>query len=860
MKLHHPVTSSARSAAVLPANPLKFLAVALVLVLSLMRPAARGAEEARKIDFDLPADTAEKSLKRLALQSGVEVVFAGEIAAQVRTNAVRGEFSPLQAATRMLGGTDLVVEEDPGTHALLVGKKPTDKPRAAESAAKEAPEPISSNEVVKLETYRVSTTLGRYAEETTSAGSKMPIETKNLPATVQIFNANAIKDRVAETLDDIYPYVVGMSKEAPISNGFNIRGFTAQSGATQQNIQIDNLPGSASRYSSPSTINVDRVEIVKGPTSVLYGKLNPGGLINIVTKRPKQKKETSITGSVSSYAGTFSSLGQDLSFKAVLDHTGPLDAAKHWLYRVIVSGEDVQSWRPYGFFKNFYFYPSMTYQWNEKTSFTVLMEFVREKRQYDNSIPYPPSNNPANLPAFNTMYMDKDTPERDSGEVLSTSFQHLFANNWKLTVGTRSVAHVDSVRAYRFNQVFSAVIIANPVGNSRLTRTFFERAITREYNFLDANIYGDFGPNAWRNTLLIGVNGGVERSNSDFPISGVNATGANAQQALKDIVSYYNPLTGLGVIPPAGTQIAPRLTRIRYNNFGAYVSDRMKIGQKFSALLGVRYEWMDGNSKAYSNNTLLTKEGKTSATLPTVGLLYEINDNVTFYVSTNKSFRPAPADSNVDQNGRVDFPPETGKQYEFGIKSQLFDKRLIATFSAYKITKQNVLEATGTFTANGLPISRIQGEQQSKGLELEGIWLPVPNWQVQAGGTYIDAKVTKSSNPVFIGRKMVNVPRASGNLWTRYNIPDGRLRGFGLGLGIILQGKRLAGTPTTQTPSYTLPASTRFDGACYYQMKGYDFALNITNVLDRKYIATSGENAVFPAEPRRVTLSVNHRF
>ena len=823
-----------------------------------MHPVASGAEETKRIDFDLPADTAEKSLKRLALQSGVEVVFAGEIAARVRTNAVRGEYSPLQAATRMLGGTDLVVEEDPGTHALLVGKKAADKPRAAEPAVKATPEPISGNEVVKLETYRVSTTLGRYAEETTSAGSKMPIETKNLPATVQIFNANAIKDRVAETLDDIYPYVVGMAREAPISNGFNIRGFTAQSGGTQQNLQVDNLPGSASRYSSPSTVNVDRIEVIKGPTSVLYGKLNPGGLVNVVTKRPMEKRQTSISGSVTSYAGTNSGLGDDLSFKVSVDHTAPLDAGKHWLYRVIAAAEDVQSWRPHGYFKNYYFYPSLTYKWDAKTSFTVQLELVREKRQYDNSIPYPPSNNPANLPAYTAFYQDKDTPERDMGEVINTSFQHLFANNWKLSVGTRSVFHTDEVRAYRTNQVFSPVTVATPVTNSRVRRVFFDRVITREYNFGDANIYGEFGPKNWRHTLLIGVNGGVERSDSDFPISGVNASGAGAAQAVFDFVNYYFPLTGISPIPTPGTKIAPRLTQVHYYNYGAYVSDRMKFGSHLSVLVGARHDRQDADSlEVYTG---VSKKGKVSATLPTFGVVYEANEHFTLYVSTNKSFRPAPADANVDENGRVDFPPEEGNQIEFGIKSDLFDKRLIATFSAYQIKKQNVLESTGTFTPTGLPISRIQGEQESKGLELEGIWLPVPNWQVQVGGTYIDAKVTKSSNPVFIGRKMVNVPRASGNLWTRYNFPGGPLRGFGLGLGVIMQGKRLAGTPTTQTSSFMLPGYTRFDSACYYQMKGYDFALNITNVLDRKYIASSGENAVFPAEPRRVTLSVNHRF
>ncbi|MDI1335182.1 MAG: TonB-dependent receptor [Lacunisphaera sp.] len=834
------------------------LTALFALVLALLHPVNLRAEEGKKRDFDLPADVAEKSLKRLASQSGVEVVVGTEVASKVRTNAVRGEFSPLVAATRMLSGTELSVDEDQATHALIVGRRPLAPPAPGTPQQSNAVEAIGGNEVVQLETYRVSTALGRYAEENTSAGSKMPIATKNLPATVQIFNASAIKDRVAETLDDIYPYVVGMAREAPISNGFNIRGFTAQSGGTQQNIQIDNLPGSASRYSSPSTVNVDRVEIVKGPTSVLYGKLNPGGLVNIITKRPKEKHETNISGSVSSYAGTLSSAGEDMSFKASLDQTGPIDAAKHWLYRVIVAGDDVQSWRPYGYFKNYYFYPSLTYRWNEKTSFTLQLEVVREKRQYDNSIPYPPSNNPANLPASRTFYMDKDTPERDSGEVINAFFQHLFANNWKLSVGTRSVFHADGVRAYRINQVFSPVVVANPIANSTVKRTFFDRTISREYNFVDANIYGDFGPENFRHTLLFGVNGGVERSDSDFPISGVNASGANAAKALFDFVNYYQPVTGLSPIPAPGTQIAPRRTIVYYYNYGAYVSDRMKFGRHWNVLLGLRHDRQDADSiEVFSQ---LGKKGKVSATLPTAGLVFEANDAFTFYLSTNRSFRPAPADANVDENGRVDFPPEKGSQLEFGIKSQLFDKRLIVNFSAYRITKQNVLEATGTFAANGVAISRIQGEQRSEGVELEGIWLPRPNWQIQAGGTYIDAKVTKSSNPVFIGRRMVNVARASGNLWTRYNVPNGALRGFGAGLGVIMQGKRLAGTPTTQTSSYMLPGYTRFDTAFYYQMKRYDFALNITNVIDRKYIASSGENAVFPAEPRRVTLSASHRF
>jgi iron complex outermembrane receptor protein len=718
-------------------------------------------------------------------------------------------------------------------------------------------------EVVRMDKFIVTTDLGRYAEDVTSIGSKMPVDIKNLPISLDIFNASSIKDRLAENLDDIYPYVTSMSKEAPISTGFNIRGFTAQSGGVLQNIQVDGLPGLASRYSAPSTVNVDRVEIVKGPTSVLYGKLNPGGLVNIVAKRPMARRETTFYTSVTSYAGSYSSVGDNMGFKASLDSTGPIDAAKHWLYRVIVAAEDLKTWRRNTWFKNYYVYPSLTYRWNEKTSFTAQLEIVREKRQYDNGIPYPPFNNPANLPAYDTMYMDKDNPERDLGHVISGSFQHLFANNWKLSVSARSVYHSDDVAAYRFNQNFSQVVTATPVTNSTLKLNFFGRIITREFNYIDANIYGEFGPKKWRHTLLVGVNGGVERSDANFYISG-NPSATGVHKAWTSTVNYYNPVTGLSPIPPPGMQIAPRVTKIKYYNNGVYISDRMKFGRHWGLLLGGRFDRQDAESNQYqtwsTTQPTLEKKGKTSATLPTAGLIYEASDRFSYYLATNRSFRPAPMDTNVDENGRVDFPPETGIQYEFGIKSEAFAKRLVVSFAAYEITKRNVLEATGTFAPNGLPMSRIQGEQRSRGLELEGVWLPLPNWQIQAGAALIDAKVTKSSSPQTIGRRFVGVARGSGNFWTRYNVPSGRLRGFGAGLGVAVKGKWLAGTPTTQTASYLAPGWIRFDTAFYYQMKRYDIALNILNVMDSKYIASSGENAVFPVEPRKITLSAKFRF
>src|SRR5882724_8633692 len=161
------------------------------------------------------------------------------------------------------------------------------------------------DETVKLEEFKVTTTVGTYNESTTSAASKMPIDVKDLAATIQVLNASFIGDKLAASLDDLYPYVVGMTREGPAAAGFTLRGYTNSATNTMiNNLQTDGLPGGASRFGSPTTANVDRVEVLKGPNSVLYGAMNPGGLINIVTKQPSVKTSHSLSTSVGSFAGS----------------------------------------------------------------------------------------------------------------------------------------------------------------------------------------------------------------------------------------------------------------------------------------------------------------------------------------------------------------------------------------------------------------------------------------------------------------------------------------------------------------------------------------------------------------------------
>jgi len=161
----------------------------------------------------------------------------------------------------------------------------------------------------------------------------------------------------------------------------------------------------------------------------------------------------------------------------------------------------------------------------------------------------------------------------------------------------------------------------------------------------------------------------------------------------------------------------------------------------------------------------------------------------------------------------------------------------------------------------GQAISRLDGGQRSKGVELEIQWQPIPNWQISTGGAYSIATITESvKNPTTVGMDLANAPRLSGNIWTRYNFPKGGLKGLGFGGGLIAVGKAWAGDPTTAV-YYNLPGWARWDLAAYYHYKEYDFAVNVQNVLDRRYIASAQSALTLNVgEQRKITFSGTRRF
>ena len=719
--------------------------------------------------------------------------------------------------------------------------------------------------------------IGTYHVGKSAMASKIPMDPKDLASSLTILNNAAIRDRKAVTLTDLVNYVTGVTQSQNTINGFSFRGFP-NTGSYTQNIEFDGLMGATLKKASLSAADVQTVEFLKGPNSVLYGQMNPGGLLNIITKSPLETPRYSVRTSLGVYAGAYSS-GAPLTQDVSLDATGPVLGNHKLLYRLVVDGEKEPSSRIGASAHSLSIYPSMTYRWSDTTHLTVKAEISQDRRRQDDglmpifngtAISVPIKGKPTLTAAYgptatwytaplNTIYNNSSDAAKDYGSAFSTFF-HTEFDRWVLRFRTRSVWHADQVNEWTINNanVYSPKS-AYAVPTSVIRRQYNDVRNGHRYNYGDLNIYRRFGPDSFSNTILAGVGGGAEGFFNTRYAFGPNATLAQAITLLNPVLDQYGyPATGTGATNNQVWQTA----------LGEYISDQIKIGDRFNISIGVRHDMQKTHGLNTLNPAKTAFSNRLSPFTKQAGIVWHVIPDISLYASYSQSIKAQTVIA-YDQNGNSSFPPEGGEQYEGGLKFESADKNLNFTLATYQINRTNVIVPSGTnFTVAtgsaivGQAISRLDGKQTSKGTEAELQWQPRPNWQIQTGYAYDHAYIAESiTNPYSVGKDLVNAPRNSGNLWTRYNIPRGPLAGLGFGGGLIYVGTQWAGDPTTAL-YYQIPAWTRVDGALYYKFgHGYDVALNIHNLLDKRYISSSQSATTLNAgEQRLITLSFGAKF
>jgi iron complex outermembrane receptor protein len=657
---------------------------------------------------------------------------------------------------------------------------------------------------------------GYRATAATQVGkSDTPI--KETPYSVQVVTRELIADRGITTIGEALRYVPGFSPQVGFgatNDRFYIRGFI-----TPYNLK-NGLRRSA--YAPDEQLqNIEQVEVLKGSASALYGRFEPGGVVNFVTKRP--------TDSAFVEAGAL--YGSFEQVRLTLDANAPL--ADTLGFRLNASYDDRGSFRDFGFARDFFVAPVIEWQPGDRTTVRLEGEYAHKRGYFDRGF----ANDPIFLEApRHRQFGEPDARYTNKGGLGSLFVDHRFSDaiSARVAVGYSSFTKDAFYYAYGFPPI-SRLDPANPVVNRRPSLAW-----DRQQDFTSqAELYARFATGAIRHKALVGVEYGYDHW--DFTVR-------NTPFGQAFPIDFDAPVYGTRPIPTP--TVLTSAGKWNSDAVAIYAQDELQLGQ-FRLLAGLRYDWNTLSSEAIGGaGGEDTKRGRPS---PRVGLTWTPSRAVSIYASYAQSFR-AQVDVGRLRDGSLP-RPLIGESWEAGIKTSLLGGRLTPTLALFDISRRNVAASDPVDFDYVIQI----GRARSRGLEVEVPAVLSPRWRLIANYTYLDATVLEDSFAT-PGTRLVNAPNHAASLWTTYDLA-GPLKGASIGIGAQHIGERAGNTDN----SITLPAYTRVDANLAYTFDpGFGplrAQLNILNLFDDFYYDSGGAFIpLYPGAPRTVTASLSWRF
>ena len=662
-----------------------------------------------------------------------------------------------------------------------------------------------------------------YVANRSASGTKTDAPLIETPAAISVVTQDQIQAQGAQDINQALRYtsgVVGTNDADARFDEIYVRGFQADK--YLDGLRILNANIFARSLVDP--FNLERVEVLHGPASVLYGQASPGGLVDMISKRP----------TLDPYNEMFLSTGSYGRIQGGLDVSGPIDKNKEWLYRLTASGFDVGSQVDHTDYQRISIAPSLTWRPTNDTTVTFLGTYQNDPKAgffnqlLSNGIGTLYSTSAGRIPtSFYSGEPDFDQMKREYGSV-GYLFEHHFDSVWTVRQNLR----------YTDNSTYTQLVYPSVFQTdiTNIGREAFSTAETLQSFQVDNQAEAKFAAGAFQHTVLFGID---YATGIDTKSSGYIGTGVSSINAL-------NPVYGVPVPPldPAGAASQ------HYDQIGGYIQDQIKF-DRWVALLGIRRDQAD--SPTTNLSTGVTTPQSDGATTKRGALLYKFDNGIAPYIQYTESFQPTVG---TDFFGNA-FKPTTGQQSEVGIKYQPNPKTLL-TLAAYDLRQQNVQTADPSN-----PFNTIQtGEVRSRGIELEGKSEINRNLTVLGSYTYMDIINTKS-DPVSQGKHPVGLPRNSASAWADYTFHGGTLDGFGFSGGVRYVGE----TAGDIANSYYVPGVTLFDAALHYdlaglgpQFKGFKFQINASNLFDKTYVHLCQDFGCYYGLRRNVIATLRYRW
>lgn len=671
---------------------------------------------------------------------------------------------------------------------------------------------------------------------------------KELPQSIQTLSGETLREMGITRLDTALDFASGVARQnnfGGLFDSFAIRGFSGDEN-TASNYLLNGFNASRGYGGIRDTSNVERIEILKGPSSALFGRGEPGGTINIITKKP----QFDAFGASATFAG-----GSYNTYRGEADINAPL--ADNLAFRVTGAYEEGDSFRDYIHTKKYTATPSILWKIAPDTTFSYELEYVRQELPFDRGVVAVNGDLKAiSRKTFLGEPGDGDVKVNALGH--QAQLQHNFSRDWSVLIG---VGYRDTTfKGYSSEAELTAgrqAIYANGTQLSRQRRY-------RDYETTDQVVRGEVsgklhtGP--FVHHLLIGADYDDYQLDTIQlryrpPVIATQLSAANiANLAIGNRIDIFNPV--YGNLPAVA---AFQNQRERQFSFGVYAQDQIDLTDKLKLRLGGRYDYFEQTIDFRLTQTRAEQTKKKFS--PQVGLAYVLADALTLYTSYGKGFRPNTGTS----ASNTPFTPEQTESYEVGAKLSLLDDKLTGTIAAFHTKKTNVLTADPVNAG----FSQALGKARSQGIETELSGQLPAGFRVNLTYSYTDAEVAKDAidaNFGFTLRKgdpLINIPKHSGSALLFKDFTFGE-RKLTLGAGVNYVGKRLGETGFRfadgsffTLPSYTLTRLTAaFEVNEHLRVSG-----EVTNLFDEKYFPSSYSRLwLTPGNPRQFMARIGYKL
>jgi iron complex outermembrane receptor protein len=666
---------------------------------------------------------------------------------------------------------------------------------------------------------------------------KMNVPVHDVPYSIEDYSQSFMQAVDTTRLTDLYGYMSGVQRAGPSGYDISIRGFT--SGSTDPNsVLMDGLPGLPARTASPETADLARVEVVKGPASVLYGQDQPGGFINLITKKPQAHHETNVELRANTYDGAGISFGHKNGYTGIVDTTGAISGGDTLLGRAIVQYTNQQSFRAFVLDKDIMVAPSLTWNISQRTRATLLLEYRHGNDSWDQGLVAPNFDSKLIAP-ITTRYQNPEDKEMEKGETATLLLHHAFSHSLSWDFNARSVYSED----YEIGADNSA-ILKNLTTLARLDR---DQDNHHHINFIDTSLTDNFHTGPIGHRLLAGVTYGET-------IEDYNRIRSFKTPLLN--ISIYDPVIGYNDIPPPPASEPPQAHEwASAKAYGAYATDLLTFSEHWKGVVGVRYQDVKQLQKELRLPNTPNENRDFNSAFPMGGLIYQPSKEWSLYASYSTSFVPPNPTAQSVIPGQT-LQAQTATQEEVGAKFANRTGRLSATLSLFNIKEKNLIEEVGI---TGL-YEQI-GSVRSRGAEFELDYRPTDWWQLSANYALIDAHILDDVITAEIGSMPMNSPRNSASILSRIQFP-GRFSNFGWMFGAIYRSERVGNLPTTAIPrAFIMPGFTTVDTGIYYTADTYSISLKVSNLLDKQYFQSAFSAVrITPGDPRNIALTLNKTF